>query len=503
MKKTIKKVVILGGGTAGWMSAAFLKKMLPEGTAVTLVESEAIGTVGVGEATIPPIQAFNNKLGIDERQFIQETKATMKLAIKFENWKKQGQSYFHTFGAPGRDTTFCQFHHYLARAKKQGLVDPSEDIWHYDLNAMSAEAGKFAKINSERPMLKLPYAYHFDAGLYAAFLRKFSENLGVKRIEGKVNKVTQCQLSGDVESLILESGESISGDLFIDCSGLAALLIEKTLGAGFDDWSKYLPCNSAVAVASERLDVTLPYTRSIAHSSGWQWRIPLQHRNGNGLVYSDSHYSDEQALDLLMSNLDTKAVSDPKTFKFTTGRRLKPWYKNVVAIGLSAGFLEPLESTSIHFIQSGLSRLLHLFPNGEIFPALSEKYNQLTELEYTQVRDFLVLHYHQNERTDSDFWLDLQHMELPERLVNKLSLFKEQGLIFRDQNDLFLEASWLQVMVGQGLSAQEYHCLADSMPEAQLLNMLRRIKDVKQTALSQLPSHDQYIINTLNAAKRA
>ncbi|NQZ23378.1 MAG: tryptophan 7-halogenase [Colwellia sp.] len=490
MNKLVKKVVVLGGGTAGWMSAALIKKLLGASISVELVESDTISTVGVGEATIPPIQLFNSVLGINEAEFLRATKATIKLGIKFEHWKIAGESYFHSFGAAGKSTPFCQFHHYLKRAQSLGLKD---SLWDYDLNYLCATQGKFAKIKTQDSIIETPYAYHFDATLYGEFLRKFSENLGVVRTEGLVKQVKQCPQSGNVESLVLKNGTEITGDLFIDCSGFKGLLIQHTLNTGYEDWSHWLRCDRAVAVPSERLAKTLPYTRSIAHAGGWQWRIPLQHRNGNGLVYSSNHYSDEQATDLIMANLDSKALADPKVIQFKTGRRRKQWHKNVIAIGLSSGFLEPLESTSIHLIQSAVVRLVHMFPHQGINDAEVAEYNRQAKVEYEQIRDFIILHYHVNQRTDSQLWRDMREMEIPDSLQHKIELFRQSGKLFRQQNDLFNEGSWLQVMLGQGIEPQDYHPMANNMPAEQLLAMLKKIKEIKHQPLSKLPSHDDFL----------
>lgn len=492
MNKSIKKVVVLGGGTAGWMSAALLKKMLGSAIEIELVESENIGTVGVGEATIPPIRLFNSALGINEAEFIRETKATIKLGIKFTDWKNIGDSYLHSFGAAGKSTAFCHFHHYLKRAQQSGNTST---LWDYDLNALCANEGKFAIINSKEPMLEMPHAFHFDAGLYAKFLRKFSEKIGVKRTEGTVKRVQQCQESGNIQSLILENGAVVGGDLFIDCSGMRALLIEGTLKTGYENWNHWLTCDRALAVPSQRFEKTLPYTRSIAHGAGWQWRIPLQHRNGNGLVYSSDHLSDDQAEELLLNNLQSQTIGEPKLFKFNVGRRKQQWQKNVIAIGLSSGFLEPLESTSIHLIQSAVVRLLHLFPHQGINDGLIAEYNHQSKTEYEQIRDFIILHYHVNERTDTNFWCDLREMDIPDSLRHKIQIFAEDGRLFREQNDLFLEASWLQVMMGQGIDPKDYHPIANNISEAKLMEMLKRIKTIKNEPLSQLPCHDDFIKN--------
>ena len=490
MQNKIQKVVILGGGTAGWMAAALLKKVLGHTIDIELVESEDIGTVGVGEATIPPIQHVNQVLGINEAEFIRETKATLKLAIKFEHWKQKGESYYHTFGAPGKSMAFCHFHHFWRRAKDLGL---KEDLWAFDLNYLCAEQGKFAKITSRDSALELPYAYHFDAGLYAKYLRKLSESMGVNRTEGTVATVTQDTDTRYIQSLILKNGATITGDLFIDCSGFRGLLIQQKLGVGYDDWSHLLPCDRAIAVPTKRDRHTRTYTRSITHTAGWQWQIPLQHRKGNGLVYCSRYQSDEQAIDLLMQSLDNEPLDDPKMLKFTTGRRRKQWYKNVISAGLASGFLEPLESTSIHLIQSAIVRLIHLFPHHGISQSDINEYNKQSQIEFEQIRDFLVLHYHVNKRQDSLFWKDLKEMPIPDSLAHKIDLFHNTGKLFREQNDLFLESSWLQVMLGQGIYPNDYHPLANSMSDQQLLTMMENLRKIKNEPLTKLPDHDEFI----------
>jgi tryptophan halogenase len=490
MNDTVKKVVVVGGGTAGWMSAALLKRVLGEQVDIELVESEDIGVIGVGEATIPPIQHVNSVLGIDEAEFLRETKATIKLAIRFENWRKQGDSYFHTFGAPGRSQAFCHFHHFWTRAEQAGY---KTNLWDYDLNYLCAEAGKFAKLQVEDPVWELPYAYHFDSSLYGKYLRKYSEKLGVKRTEGLIEQVNLRPEDGHVESLVLRSGATISGDFFVDCSGGRGLLISQKLGTGYEDWGHWLPCNRAMAVPSKRFDETLPYTRSIAHSAGWQWRIPLQHRNGNGLVYSSNHYSDDEAADILLNNLDSEAIGEPKIIPFRTGRTRKQWNRNVVAVGLSSGFLEPLESTSIYLIQSGIVRLIHLFPHAGVTPELVSEYNRQSKEEYELIRDFIILHYHLNERKDSQFWRDVATMDIPERITQKIELFRANGSLFKDNLDIFLEPSWLQVMLGQGVIPQDYHPLAGTLSDAQLKDKLISTKKTKMQPMEQIPSHDEFL----------
>lgn len=488
--KTIKNIVIVGGGTAGWISAALLKKILGNVIDVTLVESDAIGTVGVGEATIPPIQHLNAVLGLDEAEFIRETKATIKLAIKFENWHTQGEDYFHTFGAPGQTLPFCYFHHLWKRAKDLGMKN---SLWDFDLNYHSAVAGKFAKISSKDPMLDMPYAYHFDAGLYAKFLRKVSERMGVKRIEGLIEHADVDPHNGNVTTLTLKSGQTIDGDFFIDCSGFRGLLIQGKVGAGFEDWSHWLPCDRAIAVPSQRHENTAPYTRSIAHGAGWQWQIPLQHRNGNGLVFSSAHYTTEQATDILLQNIGTEPLAEPREIRFRTGRARKQWQRNVLAVGLASGFIEPLESTSIHLIQAAIVRFAKLFPHVGISDALRNEYNQQSQVEYEQIRDFIILHYHANARDDSQFWRDMRAMDIPDSLRHKMELFKQVGHIYREKDDLFAEASWLQVLMGQGITPEDIHPSANAMPDDQLMALMQKLLRGKTEPVKKMPSHDQFL----------
>jgi tryptophan halogenase len=490
MKHKIRKVVVVGGGTAGWMSAALLRRVLGETVDIELVESEQIGIVGVGEATIPPIQHVNAVLGLDEAEFLRETSSTIKLAIRFENWRVQGEQYYHTFGAPGRSQAFCHFHHFWTRARQAG--DPTS-LWDYDLNYLCCDAGKFAKLQVKDPMWEMQYAYHFDASLYGAFLRRYSEKRGVKRTEGLIEQVRLNGESGHVEALVLQGGQVIEGDFFIDCSGIRGLLIHQKLNTGYEDWEHWLPCDRAMAVPSERFDETLPFTRSIAHSAGWQWRIPLQHRNGNGLVYSSKHYSDDEAADILMNNLESEPLGDPKIIRYRTGRTRRQWNRNVVAVGLSSGFLEPLESTSIYLIQSAVVRLLHLFPHDGVTAALADEYNRQSQIEYETIRDFIIMHYYLNERDDSDFWRDTRNMDVPERLKRKIELFRANGTLVQDQHDIFLESSWLQVMLGQGVMPRDYHPIADSLTDAQLQDKLANTLRLKKEPLEKIPPHDRFL----------
>ncbi len=490
MTKSIRKVVILGGGTAGWMTAALTAKVLGPLVEIELVESEEIGIIGVGEATIPPIQQVNSVLGIDEGEFLRETKATIKLAIRFENWGAEGDSYYHTFGSAGRNLAFASFHHFWARARKAGF---GGSYWDYDLNYLCAEAGKFAPTQGNDPIWDMPYAYHFDSALYGRYLRSYSEKLGVTRTEGMVADVRRDAGSGDITELLLRDGRRVAGDLFIDCSGSRGVLIQQALGTGYEDWSHWLPCDRAMAVPSERFETTLPYTRAIAREAGWQWRIPLQHRNGNGMVYSSRHFSDEQAAELLLANLDSTALADPKIIAFRTGRARQQWNRNVVAVGLSSGFLEPLESTSIYLIQSAIVRLLHLFPHSGITGQLVGEYNRQSQIEYELIRDFIILHYHANNRGNAPFWRDLREMEVPERLAKKIALFRSNGSLVQDQYDIFMEPSWVQVLMGQHIMPGDHHPLADSQSDDELREQLANLAALKARPLPQLPAHDDWL----------
>ncbi|MCU7555592.1 tryptophan 7-halogenase [Alteromonas sp. ASW11-19] len=490
MQKPVRNVVIAGGGTAGWMTASLLRKVLPKHVNLRLVESEDIGIVGVGEATIPPIQTFNQTLGIDEKAFLRETHATIKLAISFENWRVPGERYLHTFGAPGATLGFCGFQHYWLRAKQQGAT---ASLWDYDLNALCCEQGKFNKINTQNPMFEMQYAYHFDSALYGQFLRKIAEQMGVVRTEGLIEHVQQDPESGFITALQLKSGETIQGDLFIDCTGSRALLSQRTLGVEYEDWSHWLPADRALAVPSARKANTAPYTRSIARPSGWQWQIPLTHRNGNGIVYSSNYLSDEKAHDTLMGNLETEALDTPRQLRFRTGRAREQWHKNVVAIGLSSGFLEPLESTSIHLIQSGIVRLMKMFPNQGIEPSMVALYNAESKQEFETIRDFIILHYHVNERDDSDFWRDMRNMAIPERLSHKIDAFKQTSAIFNENSDIFRDSSWVQVMMGQGLMPRDYHPVADVPKLGTLNETLKKVYDAKRQPLEQMLAHDEFL----------
>lgn len=489
----IKNIVIAGGGTAGWISAAAMAKLLGDTVNITLVESEAIGTVGVGEATIPQIIRLNQILGLDQAEFIRETKATFKLGIEFSNWGKQGEHYLHTFGDPGINLAALPFHQYWLRATLDGLIETN--FWDFSLHNSAAYNYKFAYMHKvgQTNMGGLAYAFHFDAGLYAKFLRKYAEDKGVTRIEGRINRVEQEDESGNITSLKLENGQTISGDLFVDCTGFRSLLLGQALGVKFHDWSHYLPCNSAVTVGCERSEPLLPYTKSIAHKAGWQWRIPLQHRTGNGHVFCDRHVSVDEATQTLLDNLDAPAIGEPRALKFTTGRRDQLWVNNVVAVGLASGFLEPLESTSIHFIQSNIGKLIENFPHRGITENLRKEYNRQVVAEFDKVRDFLVLHYKLNQRDDSPFWKDCAAMDVPKSLTEKMALFEAGGRIFHDPEDLFRVASWVQVMLGQNLMPKDYHPMAGRISDEELTEFLGNVKSICEQASATLPSHGEFV----------
>jgi len=494
MQHPINKILIVGGGSSGWMAAALLSRFFGKKLDITLVESSHIGTVGVGEATIPPIQTFNSVLGIDEADFLRRTKGTIKLGIEFENWGQQGDRYMHAFGEIGRNLGIAGFHHHWLKAKSMGLA---EDFWSYSLNYQAAKHQRFAPI-STIPGTQYPglnHAYHLDAGLYAQMLREYSETLGVKRVDGTIAQVNRGEQSGDIDSVTLESGKTLDADLFIDCSGFRALLIGEALGVGYDDWSHWLPCDRALAVASEPAASPLPYTRAIAHEGGWQWRIPLQHRNGNGMVYSHRHLSDDEACHTLLSNLDTPAIAEPRPIRFRTGRRQQQWHQNVVSLGLSSGFLEPLESTSLHLVQTGLTRLIKMFPHQRINPTDIEEYNRQSQIEFEKIRDFIILHYHLNQKTDSAFWNECRNAPKPESLLRRIELFGSSGRVFREQEELFSETAWEQVMLGQGLLPEDYHPLANNLSDAELKEFMASWKRIVDQTVARLPSHQSFLQN--------
>lgn len=495
--KQIKDVVIAGGGTAGWITAALLNKVLGKVVNITLVESDHIGTVGVGEASIPPILHLNAALGIRENEFIKATQATIKLGIEFENWRSQKHAYMHAFGDIGKDFPFCEFYHFWLRAKQQGTAS---DFWDFSLNYQAAKQHKFTHLQHipNTQLTGLNYAYHFDATLYGEYLKSLSISRGVNRIEGKIAQVEQCQNTGFITALALEDGQTVTGDLFIDCTGLSALLIEQTLNTGFEDWSHWLPCDSAIAVQTKSAAEPVPYTRSIAHDAGWQWQIPLQHRVGNGLVFSSRHITDEQAKQRLLENLPGEPITEPRVIRFKTGRRRKQWHKNVVSVGLSSGFLEPLESTSIHLIQTAAIRLIKLFPHNGIDDSLVETFNQQSQTEIERIRDFIILHYKLTERTDSAFWRQCKQMSIPDSLQKKIDLFKATGKIIREDDELFAQIAWQQVMIGQGLEANDYSALASALSDDQLSELFSSLKTLINGTVKQLPSHSDFLLRMKN-----
>ncbi len=488
----VRNVVIAGGGTAGWMAAAALSRMLPmDITRITLVESDEIGIVGVGEATIPPIKTFNAMLGIDENEFVARTKGSFKLGIEFDGWLREGETYLHPFGAYGQDINGVKFHHFWLKLQQQGFAVPINE---FNMSAVAARHFRFAKPNGNAASAEsaLDYAYHFDAGLYARFLREYAEQRGVVRHEGKIARVEQRDSDGYISALVMEDGAQIDGELFIDCTGFRALLIEQTLKSGYEDWSYWLPCNRAMAVPTARTEPLLPYTRSTARKTGWQWRIPLQHRTGNGLVYCSDYLTDDDAASILTGNLDAEMLADPRPLRFVTGRRKLAWNKNCVALGLSGGFLEPLESTSIHLIQAGISKLLALFPDKNFNARERDEYNRLTALQWEQIRDFLILHYKLNERPEP-FWQRCAAMDIPESLQRKIDLFAGRGRLFRYEDELFSDTNWTAVMIGQGLVPSGYDPLTDSVPDARMKQMLAQMGQSFRQAADRMPSHTEYI----------
>ncbi len=496
----IKQIVIVGGGTAGWMTAAALSKILgPDYAKIQLIESDSIGTVGVGEATIPQIATFNRMLGIPEDEFIKHTNASFKLGIEFVNWKKLDHSYFHPFGHYGVDMEGLSFHAYWQRLYQEGLVeDPSE----FSLMAMAAKNNKFMRpfnAGKNSPLNEIAYAFHFDSTAYAKMLRQHAENRGVIRTEGKVVDVQQRSNDGFIESVQLESGEKITGELFIDCSGFRGLLIQQTLKAGFEDWSDLLLCNSAVVAPCEGVSEISSFTRTTAHKAGWQWRIPLQHRIGNGHVYCSDYTSDDEATATLLDHLDGEPLAEPRILRFTTGHSKKFWDKNCIAIGLSSGFMEPLESTSIWLIQSGISRLLTNFPDKTFAQADANRYNRVLIEEFELIRDFLILHYHANERTDSEFWIRCREMTVPDRLQEKLEVFHNNGRTFREHDELFNDTSWFAVMNGQCAKPRTYDPVADLLSLEETKDRLQKIRIAIANSADYMPKHRDFINKNCDA----
>lgn len=491
----IRRVVIVGGGTAGWMAAALLARGLGRECEICLVESAEIGTVGVGEATIPQILHINAFLGIDEDDLMRFTHGTYKLGVQLNDWGRIGDSYLHAFGDVGLPLGLLPFHHYWLRGRAQGDTHP---LWAYSLNAATAAGNRFARLDSvpNSPLGGIRYAYQFDAARYARYLRERIPGGAVRRIEGKVVGVNLRGGDGFIESLKLESGATVAGDFFIDCSGFRGLLIEGALKTGYENWQQWLPCDRALAVASARTTPMRPYTQAFARASGWQWRIALQHRTGNGHVYCSRFVSDDEAATQLLANLEGEVLEDPRPLRFVTGMRKLAWQRNCLALGLAAGFMEPLESTSIHLVQSGIARFLGMFPDRHCDPVLVDQYNRQTRFEYEHVRDFLILHYKATERDDTPFWRQCRTMDVPASLAQRIDLFRRTGLIFREADELFTEAGWLQVLLGQRIQPMRHHPLADQLEEAKLQAFLADIRTLVQRTAARLPSHDDFVAHT-------
>jgi len=486
MSEHLRRIVIAGGGTAGWMAAAAISRTLGKVVDVTLVESDAIGTIGVGESTIPPLVTYNRLLGINEAEFMRATNATFKLGIMFDDWKDVGESYFHSFGLTGKDHWSAGFQHFWLHGLTKGHDQSYDD---YCLELVAAREGKFAHLPDDR----MNYAYQLDSTLYAKFLRKMAEADGTKRVEGKIANVEVDGESGNIATLVLESGTRIDGDLFLDCTGFRALLIGQTLGVGHEDWTHWLPCDSAIALQTESVGPAVPFTRAMAHDSGWQWRIPLQHRVGNGIVYC-SHYLDKDAaLDRLLGNIEGKVLTDPNVLRFGAGARLKQWHRNCIAVGLSGGFMEPLESTSIHLIQRAVLRIIRMLPAGEISERDVTEFNDQQMQDMLQIRDFLILHYKATNRRDSEFWRYCASMPIPELLEQKIELFRQTGRVFRKNEELFVENSWVQVMMGQGITPRSYHPIAEKLSDEELTRLLGTIRDMVAGTVKSLPEHAAYV----------
>ncbi len=484
--KKVNKVVIAGGGTAGWMAAAALSKTLGKTIELTLVESGEIPTVGVGEATIPTLLTLHKLLNIKEQEFVSACQGTFKLGISFENWQDLNENYIHSFGWTGTDHWAAGFQHFWLKAKKMGIAAPFGE---YCTELIAAQQSKFAILQKQT----LNYAYHIDAGLYAKFLRSIAEQNGAKRVEGNIDEVVTDAQSGFITQLVLSRGEKIDGDLFIDCTGFRGMLIEQTLHTGYEDWTHWLPCDSAVALQTKAVEPPIPFTRAIAREAGWQWRIPLQHRMGNGLVYCSQYQSDDEATASLVSHVEGEPLNDPKVIKSRTGQRRKHWNKNCIAVGLASGFMEPLESTGIHLIQRSIIRLLQMFPYDGIREPDVIEFNAQMRSEADNIRDFIILHYHVTHRSDTRFWQHCRSMSIPDSLQHRIDLFKETGRVFKVPTELFGENSWIQVMLGQGLHPEQYHPIVNMMSDSELDYFMENIKRKIEAVVSQLPEHQQFI----------
>ncbi len=490
--RMIEKAVVVGGGTAGWMAAALLSRIAGPKLRIELVESEQIGTIGVGEATIPQIRYICDALGIPEHEFLAKVNGSYKLGIEFVNWGRIGDSYIHTFGDTGRRLGVLDFHQVWLRSRELGI---EREFERYSFNARSARSSKFAPVEKlgNTGIYGIGYAFHFDAGLVARVLREIAEKQGVVRTEGIVDHVAVHAGTGHISELRLRDGRQVEGELFLDCSGFSGLLIGKTLGVGYEDWTHWLPANSALAIQCENAAELLPYTRSTARSAGWQWRIPLQHRIGNGHVYSNEYISDDAAADVLLANLDGKPTTEPRQLRFRTGKRKTFWERNCIALGLASGFMEPLESTSIHLVQSGVSRLIDMFPTGDFSRVDIDEYNARTHFEYDTIRDFLILHYHANQRGDSEFWRYCANMGIPDSLKHKIDLWKAHGRFYRNDLELFTSASWVQVFLGQNIIPNDCHGIAKVLTAAQIEDYMGNIDNYLSQAVEKMPGHAEYL----------
>jgi tryptophan halogenase len=482
----VRRVVIAGGGTAGWIAAAALVKLIGPLIEVTLVESDEIGTVGVGESTIPTARTFHQLLGIDERDFLRATSSTFKLGILFEDWAREGDRYIHSFGQIGKSTWMGDFHHFWLQARAEGW---GGELGDYCFELQAAKAGRFVIPDKGH----INYAYHLDAGRYAKFLRGFAEPQGVNRIEGKIESVEQHPETGFVTALTLASGERLEGDLFLDCTGFRGMLIEQTLKAGYDDWTHWLPTDSAMAVQTESVGPAVPYTRAAAHEAGWNWRIPLQHRVGNGLVYAQAFMDDDRARALLETRIEGEKLIEPRIIRFKAGRRRKVWDKNVVALGLASGFVEPLESTSIHLIMIAITRLIQLFPFGGVSEGVAARFNALSTAEIEKIRDFIVLHYHLNAREDGGFWDQCRNMAIPDSLAERIAAWRDGAIAWQASDDLFRVDSWVQVMLGQRLEPRSHHHMGRMIVEGELQSALGQLKSDIARTVSQMPAHQDFI----------
>ncbi|KUO55624.1 MAG: tryptophan halogenase [Sphingomonadales bacterium BRH_c42] len=503
MSERIKSILVVGGGSSGWMAAALFAHLFQGLYRIRLVESEDIGTIGVGEATIPAIKKYNELLELDEAQFMRLTQGTFKLGIQFNDWDRIGSSYIHGFGVIGQDMGWLRCHQYWLKMHLQG---ETSDFANLSINTAAALQNRFMPARpdmGDSPIAHIAHAYQFDAALYARFLRGYAEDRGVTRTEGRIVDVSLKAEDGFIEAVTLESGERIEADLFIDCSGFRGLLIEQAMQTGFEDWSHWLPCDRALAVPCTRSENFTPYTKSTAHGAGWQWRIPLQHRTGNGHVYSSKFMDEAEAERILIANLDGEQLAEPNRIRFTAGKRRKVWNRNCVAVGLASGFLEPLESTSLYLIQSALIRLIRLFPDGRLDQANIDEFNRQTDFEYERIRDFIILHYKATERDDSEFWRYCRDMDVPATLERKIDLFRANGRIFREDEELFSEESWIQVMLGQGIIPKGYDPLVDVKSEPQIVQYLGNIENVIGKCVAVMPSHADFVEKYCKAEQRA